>query len=122
MYRIVSKEQFSEKVFRLRVEAPLIAKAYRAGNFVIIRVGDKGERIPLTIAHADAERGIITLDELKETWMNKLADNCLFISAREKQTIENLKEIIYKKVCELHVQKYPYNDFLYQTYDEEAEN
>ena len=61
MYKIVSKEQFSEKVFRLRVEAPLIAKAYRAGNFVIIRVGDKGERIPLTIAHADAERGIITL-------------------------------------------------------------
>ena len=64
----------------------------------------------------------ITLDELKETWMNKLADNCLFISAREKQNIENLKDIIYKKVCELHVQKYPYNDFLYQTYEEEAEN
>ena len=64
----------------------------------------------------------ITLDELKETWMNKLADNCLFISAREKQNIENLKEIIYKKVCELHVQKYPYNDFLYQTYDEEGVN
>ena len=62
----------------------------------------------------------ITLDELKETWMNKLADNCLFISAREKQNIENLKEIIYKKVCELHVQKYPYNDFLYQTYDEDG--
>ena len=62
----------------------------------------------------------ITLDELKETWMNKLSDNCLFISAREKQNIENLKEIIYKKVCELHVQKYPYNDFLYQTYDEEV--
>ena len=62
----------------------------------------------------------ITLDELKETWMNKLADNCLFISAREKQNIENLKDVIYKKVCELHVQKYPYNDFLYQTYDEEV--
>ena len=61
MYRIVSKEQFSEKVFRLRVEAPLIAKAYRAGNFVIVRIGEKGERIPLTIAHADAEKGIITL-------------------------------------------------------------
>ena len=61
MYRIVSKEQFSEKVFRLRVEAPLIAKAYRAGNFVIVRVGEKGERIPLTIAHADVEKGIITL-------------------------------------------------------------
>ena len=61
MYRIVSKEQFSEKVFRLRVEAPLIAKAYRAGNFVILRVGEKGERIPLTIAHADPEMGLITL-------------------------------------------------------------
>ena len=63
----------------------------------------------------------ITLDELKETWMNKLADNCLFISAREKQNIENLKEIIYKKVCELHVQKYPYNDFLYQNYEDLSE-
>ncbi len=60
----------------------------------------------------------ITLDELKDTWMNKLAENCLFISAREKQNIDNLKDIIYKRVCELHVQKYPYNDFLYQTYDE----
>lgn len=60
----------------------------------------------------------ITLDELKETWMNKLADNCLFISAKERENIENLKDILYKKVCELHVQKYPYNDFLYQTYDE----
>ena len=63
----------------------------------------------------------ITLDELKETWMHRLADNCLFISAREKQNIENLKEIIYKKVCELHVQKYPYNDFLYQTYEDVSE-
>lgn len=60
----------------------------------------------------------ITLDELKETWMNKLSDNCMFISARERENIDNLKDVIYKKVCELHVQKYPYNDFLYQTYDE----
>lgn len=61
MFKIVSKEQFSEKVFRLRIEAPLIAKAYRAGNFVIVRIGEKGERIPLTIAHADADKGLITL-------------------------------------------------------------
>ena len=60
----------------------------------------------------------ITLDELKETWMNKLSDNCMVISARERENIDNLKDVIYKKVCELHVQKYPYNDFLYQTYDE----
>ncbi|MBO7301490.1 MAG: GTPase HflX [Bacteroidaceae bacterium] len=63
----------------------------------------------------------ITLDELKATWMSKLEENCLFISARERQNIENLKDIIYKRVCELHVQKYPYNDFLYQTYEDMSE-
>ena len=63
----------------------------------------------------------ITLDELKSTWMGKLSENCIFISAREKQNIDSLKNIIYKKVCELHVQKYPYNDFLYPTTDEETE-
>jgi len=56
----------------------------------------------------------ITLEELKHTWMAKLADNCMFISAREKQNIDELREMLYKKVRELHVQKYPYNDFLYQ--------
>ena len=61
MNKIVAKEQFSEKVFKLVVEAPLIAKARRAGHFVIVRVGEKGERIPLTIAESDPERGTITL-------------------------------------------------------------
>ena len=61
----------------------------------------------------------ITLEELMKTWMAKLNDNCIFISAREKINMEELKSIIYNKVRELHVQKYPYNDFLYQTYDEE---
>ena len=60
----------------------------------------------------------LTLDELKSTWMAKLSDNCLFISARERTNIDNLKDVMYKKVCELHVQKYPYNDFLYHTYEE----
>lgn len=61
----------------------------------------------------------ITLEELMKTWMAKLSDNCIFISAREKINMDELKTIIYNKVRELHVQKYPYNDFLYQTYDEE---
>ena len=61
MNRIVRKIQFSEKVFRLDVEAPLIAKARKAGHFVIIRVGDKGERVPLTIAGSNPEEGTITL-------------------------------------------------------------
>lgn len=61
MNKIVSKEQFSDKVFKLVVEAPLIARSRRAGHFVIVRVGEKGERIPLTIAEADTEQGTITL-------------------------------------------------------------
>ena len=61
----------------------------------------------------------ITLEELMKTWMAKLNVNCIFVSAREKINMDELKTIIYNKVRELHVQKYPYNDFLYQTYDEE---
>ena len=59
----------------------------------------------------------ISLDDLKRTWMAKMNDNCLFISAREKENIDELREVLYKKVRELHVQKYPYNDFLYQDYE-----
>ena len=61
MNKIISKTRFSEKVFKLEVEAPLIAKARKAGHFVIVRVGDKGERMPLTIAGADPVKGTITL-------------------------------------------------------------
>lgn len=55
----------------------------------------------------------VTLDELKKTWMAKLNDSCLFISAKNKTNIDELRETLYNKVRELHVQKYPYNDFLY---------
>ncbi len=61
MNKILRKEQFSEKVFLFEIEAPLIAKSRKAGNFVIVRVGKKGERMPLTIADADLSKGSITL-------------------------------------------------------------
>ena len=61
MNKILSKAYFSEKVVKLEVEAPLIAKSRKPGNFVIVRVGEKGERMPLTIADANLERGSITL-------------------------------------------------------------
>ena len=61
MNKIISKEHFSEKVFKLVIEAPLIAKSRKAGHFVIVRVGEKGERMPLTIAAADPKAGTITL-------------------------------------------------------------
>ena len=61
MNRIIQKQQFSEKVFLFRIEAPLIAKSRKAGNFVIVRVDKNGERMPLTIADADIKEGTITL-------------------------------------------------------------
>ncbi|MBO5602271.1 MAG: GTPase HflX [Prevotella sp.] len=62
----------------------------------------------------------ISLEELQKTWMAKLNDECLFISAKQKENIDAFRDTLYKKVKELHVQKYPYNDFLYQI-DEEME-
>lgn len=61
MNKIVAKEYFSPKVVKLEVEAPLIAHSRKAGHFVIVRVGEKGERMPLTIAAADVQKGTITL-------------------------------------------------------------
>lgn len=56
----------------------------------------------------------VTLSELRNTWMAKLNDSCLFISAKKKINIEEMRAVLYQRVRELHVQKYPYNDFLYQ--------
>lgn len=61
----------------------------------------------------------IPLDDLMKTWMARLNDNCFFISARERTHIDEFKQLLYNKVRELHVQKYPYNDFLFQKYDED---
>ena len=63
----------------------------------------------------------ISIAELRQTYMAKMQENCIFISAREKTNIEQLRELLYQKVRELHVQKYPYNDFLYQHYDQEGQ-
>jgi GTP-binding protein HflX len=56
----------------------------------------------------------VSLEELKQTWMNKLHENCVFISAKERHNIEELKSLLYSKVREIHVQRFPYNDFLFQ--------
>ena len=61
----------------------------------------------------------ITLEELQKTWMAKMNDNCMFISAREKENIDELRNMLYKRVRELHVQIYPYNNFLYDIVEEE---
>lgn len=72
---------------------------------------------------APVKRENLSLAELKKTWMAKMHDNCIFISAREKQNIDSLKELMYQKIKAIHVERYPYNDFLFQRYTEvESEN
>ena len=65
---------------------------------------------------APVKRENISLDELKKTWMAKMNDNCIFISAREKTNIDSLKELMYQKIKAIHIERYPYNDFLFQNY------
>lgn len=61
----------------------------------------------------------IPLEELKQTWMAKMNDNCIFISARERINIDGLKSSLYEMAKEIHMKRFPYNDFLFQKYDEE---
>lgn len=60
----------------------------------------------------------IPLEELKETWMAKMEKNCVFISAKKKQNIEELKSMLYEKAKAIHQARFPYNDFLFQKYDD----
>lgn len=68
-----------------------------------------------------SKRENISLDELKSTWMAKMRNNCIFISAKEKINLKELKDLVYDKVKEIHIERYPYNDFLFQKYEENEE-
>ena len=87
MNKIISKEHFSEKVFKLVIEAPLIAKSRKAGHFVIVRVGEKGERMPLTIAAADPVKGTITLVVQEVGQINYLCAGGRILGAVKMATI-----------------------------------
>ncbi len=66
-----------------------------------------------------ATRENMSLEDFKKTWMAKMNNNCVFISAKDKINIDQLKELLYQKAKEIHVERFPYNDFLFQKYDEE---
>lgn len=68
-----------------------------------------------------ATRENISLPELQKTWMSRMGDNCIFISAKDRLNIEELKQKLYSKALEIHTERFPYNDFLYQKYDDLAE-
>ena len=98
MNKVISKEQFSANVTKLVVEAPLIAKARRAGHFVIVRAGEKGERIPLTIADSDPNAGTITLV------IQSVGDSTRKICALEPS--EYLNDVVGPLGQATHIEKY----------------
>ncbi len=63
----------------------------------------------------------VSLAQLQSTWMARMGEDCIFISARERLNIDELKALVYSRVRQLHVQKYPYNDFLFHNYDDNGE-
>lgn len=65
------------------------------------------------------QRENVSLEEFQESWMSKMSNNCVFISAKEHLNIDRLKEILYNKAKEIHSERFPYNDYLYQKYDED---
>lgn len=65
----------------------------------------------------EATRENLSLDDLKKTWMGRMGDNCVFISAKKQINIDALKRLLYEKACEIHTRRFPYNDFLYCKYD-----
>ena len=64
------------------------------------------------------QRENYSLADLQKTWMARLGEDCIFISARNKENIEALRKLMYERIKAIHIQRYPYNDFLFQNYEE----
>lgn len=116
----VSHPNFEEQI---EVVNKTLADVCGAADKPMILVFNKIDAFKYTPKDPDdltpSTRENISLDEFRKTWMNKMDNNCIFISAREKINIEELKQLLYQKVKEIHTARFPYNDFLYQKYDED---
>jgi len=115
----VSHPQFEEQI---EVVEKTLYEVCKAAEKPVILVFNKIDAFKYTPKDPDdltpATRENMTLDDFKKTWMAKMNNNCVFISAKEKTNIDQLKELLYQKAKEIHVERFPYNDFLFQKYDE----
>ena len=116
----VSHPQFEEQV---EVVSRTLADVCGSAGKPVIMVFNKIDAFTYEPKDADdltpATRRNITLSEFEKTWMARTEGNCVFISAREKTNIDALKALLYQKAKEIHTERFPYNDFLYQKYDED---
>ncbi len=115
----ISHPQFEEQV---EVVNKTLQEVCDAGNKEMIMVFNKVDQFSYVPKDEDdltpRLRENIPLDELKETWMARMAGNCVFISAKKMTNIEELKQLLYAKAHAIHTERFPYNDFLYQKYDD----
>lgn len=96
-----------------KTEKPMIMVFNKIDAFTFVQK-EEDDLTPRTRENVDIE-------ELKRTWMNKLGDDCIFISAKDKTNIDELKEMLYERVKAIHISRFPYNDFLFQQYDTDEE-
>ncbi len=115
----ISHPQFEEQV---EVVNQTLQEVCDAGNKEMIMVFNKIDRFSYVPKDDDdltpRERKNIPLEELRESWMSRMSGNCVFISAKQRVNIEELKQMLYEKAKLIHSQRFPYNDYLYQTYDD----
>ena len=116
----ISHPQFDEQI---EIVNKTLQEVCEASNKEMIMVFNKVDAFTFVPKEADdltpRTRENIDLDELKHTWMNRLPGDCLFISAKERTNIEALKALLYERVKQIHITRFPYNDFLFQHYEEE---
>ena len=115
----VSHPQFEEQI---EVVNKTLADVCQGAQKPTILVFNKIDAFTYTPKDPDdltpKKRENISLDEFKQTWMSKMNNNCVFISAKEKINIDELKQMLYDKAKEIHIERFPYNDFLFQKYDD----
>ncbi|MGM9804274.1 MAG: GTPase HflX [Muribaculaceae bacterium] len=118
----ISHPQFEEQI---EIVNKTLQEVCDASNKEMIMVFNKIDNFTYVEKDADdltpRTRENISLDELKATWMAKLNDNCVFISAKNRTNIEELKTMLYNKAKIIHMERFPYNDFLFQKYDDLGE-
>ena len=118
----ISHPQFEEQI---EIVNKTLQEVCDASNKEMIMVFNKIDNFTYVKKDEDdltpRTRENISLDELKTTWMAKLNDNCVFISAKQHTNIEELKSMLYEKAKIIHMNRFPYNDFLFQKYDDLGE-
>ncbi|MBS7348134.1 MAG: GTPase HflX [Muribaculaceae bacterium] len=118
----VSHHNFEEQI---EVVNKTLSEVCDSGNKPMIMVFNKIDAFSYTPKDPDdltpRTRDNISLEEFEKMWMAKMENNCVFISAKERLNIEKLKALLYQKAKEIHTARFPYNDFLYQIYDENGE-